>query len=392
MQRSQLSKRLDDVRKSLSLAESSVVVGLDPSLCEVEVNRIASDETARYILIKNQPSGGLCNDEIVIDGSVVEGRVLDTDGDGVSGNNDAVDTNYSDTVHTSSDRVGISSDKAATSNDILYNRIDSKVDTIRHMVDTESDTVGTSGDRVVNIGNDNMSTSNRRVHDNITDVITDDTVDTLVYNADDNASEPSLKRDCVNNISTSIVKDTTSYEADINDDKVSDTTELTSNKVDITGDITENRLIVTDDKMDVQCDKVDTQYDEVDTLCDNKVGTIDNAPCNKVTIPDNKFNTDVDKVDTKEIKASHMTTEQIISEMRDTTKVDGSTTEYSVPHTLELERTHKQPSQEVHDDIVTVQPDPVSNEVEIITSDSDSGMSLSLSQFPHYLHTPLSPL
>ena len=404
MQRSQLSKRLDDVRKLLSLAESSVVVGLDPSLCEVEMNRIASDETARYILIKNQPRGGLSSDEIVVDGSIVEDRILDTDSDRVGSNSDIVDINDSNTVHTSSDRVDISSDKAVTSSDILHNRVDSKVDTVSHMVDTESDTVGTSGDRVVNIGNDNMSTSNRSACDDITDA----TVDTVV--ADDKDNNSSHKRDYVN-IATDIVKDKISDKADLNDDKVnirSDTTELTDNKVDITdgkksttGDMAKNKLIVTDDKLDtqynIQCDKVDTQYDKVDIQYDkvdtqydkediqcDKVVTNDNTPCNEATMHDNKFDTDVDKVYTKEDKAIHIITEQIASRMKDTTKV-GETKPHSDQHTLELEITHEQPPQEAHDSISAVQADPVSNEVEIMTSDSDSGMSLSL---PYYLHTP----
>ena len=391
MERSQLSKRLGDVRKSLSLAESSAMVGLDPSLCEVEVNRIASDETARYILIKNQPGGGLYTDS-----GIAQDRVLDTDGDRVDSYSDTVDISNSNIVDTSNDRVDIDSDKVVTCGDY---RTDLKGDSVSDI--TGEGTACTSSDRVANTANDIVSAH-------------DDTVDDNVVYIDDD--KPNLEKSHVNIITASSVKETTiceTYDSKVNtdNDTISGEVDIIDYKESITCDKIGTGVIVTDDKVntlcdkadvrcdrgnipcdmrsdkmdilcdkadilcdrgDVPCDKVDMHSDKMDTLCDkagilcDKVATLSDEV---VTNDDTKVRTVVGNVDVN--KADVMENRAIASQTKQT--VDSAPN--PLQHALEPNGTCKQPEEaQVH--ILTAEGGTVSGEVELITSDSDSGMPL----------------
>ena len=387
MKRSQLSKRLDDVRKSLSLAESSAMVGLDPSLCEVEVNRIASDETARYILIKNQPSGGLYTD-----GGVAQDRALDTGGDRAGGDSDTMD------INNSNERVDIGSNKVVTSDDY---QTDLKGDSISDI--TSNDTVGTSSGIIASTANDIGSIHDDRVYDNV--VCIDD-------------DKPNPKKDHVIIITADSIQEAAICKTD--DSKVSTDSDTISDKVhlidyseNITFDKTEAEVIVADgkagilcDKRDIPCSKVDILSDKVDTPCDktdiilcdkgympcDKVDMLSDKVCDKAdilcdkadtlsdkmvtnnstqvtTVVSSKLDVDVSKTDAIENRAIANQTKQTI----DATKANEEPN--SLQLALEPEETRKQP-EEAQDLMLTAEAGTVSGEVELITSDSDSGMSL----------------
>ena len=339
------------------------MVGLDPATCEVEVNRIASDETARYILIKNQPNSNMSNDEIVVDSGVVEERM--------DAGNDRVDTN-GDRVDTGGDTVDISDDKVVTSGDIRHDRGDPKGDTAGDTVHNSSDTPGGNDDREISIHSDSEDTKNKMENDmmsrdmNIRNV----TIDDVVYITDDKPGDSTDHSNSKINTITDNIEDTISYEVDTDGDKVdinsdvvgvnSDTVGLTSDKVDVTdynkkatGDTVDTKATTKDDKMDTYNKKVDAQ-------------------CNKVTMVDEKFDAVVDKVDTTENKGgiNSTTTKQVTSEAREITIVGATKTESQ--HTPAPERTSKQP-EKGRDDNLLQSGAPVSNEVEIMSSDSDSG-------------------
>ena len=386
MQRSQLSKRLEDVRKSLSLAESSAMVELDPATCDVEVNRIASDETARYILIKNQPSNsGICRDDIVHMVHIED--QVNTDGDKLNTNSDKVDG--------SADKVAISDDTG----DIGHSRVDSKCDTTVNMVDTVSDalhtnddTPGTKSDKGVNISKDNMDTrnkmeSNMMSHNNSNINTRDATTDVAILITDDNGDKPSNRREHTKSkicVTVDTVEDTVVCDVDTNNDKVdinSDTVEVTNEKMDkteynsevVTDNTIDTALTATDKQLDTYCDKTDAHCDKVDIQSD------------KVIVTDKKvkkLNADVDNVQLTVNKedTSHLTTEEMTSEVSDITILEVNNTEsHSHQHTAaKPERTVMRPGVE-HDDVVALSANTahVSSEVEIMSSDSNSGMSFS---------------
>ena len=331
------------------------MVELDPATCEVEVNRIASDETARYILIKNQPSNsGICSDEIMHMVHVED--QVDTDGD-------KPDTN-SDKVDGSGDKVAISDDTV----DIECSRMDSKSNTPVNVMDSGSDTPATNGDipatngdtpatngdipaingdkGVMNISKDNIDTKNKiesniTSHDNRNINTSDATNDAVICIIDGNDEKSSNRREHAKSkvdITIGTVGDAVICEVDSNGDKVdinSDTVEVPSNKVDmteyndkaITDDTMDTALTATDDQLDIHCDKTDTYHNKVDTQCD------------KVTVTDKKFDIDVEIVDitvNKGDDTSHSTTKQMTSEVSDIRALGINNTCYSIHTSTQL--------------------------------------------------------
>jgi len=258
VQRSQLSKRLDDVRKSLSLAESSTVVGLDPNSCQVEVSRIASDESARYILIKSQ-GGGVDN--------VLSSDVTASD-------------NVLMNVTESSREVNTVDDKLSDA--ISHNRISNKM-----VLDDSSNesSINDINDDVVDITGDKCS---NRTCDMLRDKV-DDIVGTTSIGGDRNAGK-------FNDSNVDILDmaakegDTNISKVNIDDDKLS----ITSGK-----DTSSNGVIIDDDKIDFVCSTSrDFTASKVETGSTNKDDIISDTvdqDSDKGEITISKVNTAVEK-------------------------------------------------------------------------------------------------
>jgi len=243
VQRSQLSKRLDNVRKSLSLAESSAVVGLDPNSCQVEVNRIASDESARYILIKSQGSGSV--DNVMDSDTVASDRMLVS----VTEDNrevNTIDAKLLDTIHVSYDMMDRSSDKALlddSGNESSIDDIDNNVVDITGDKGSSNKTCDIFNDKIY----DEVGTTIKGADRN-TDIFADTGIDILdmanntnngKVNSDDgklsatsekDASSISVKVDTVN-LTYSTSSEMTGDKAEASkDDIISDTVDQDSEK------------------------------------------------------------------------------------------------------------------------------------------------------------------
>ena len=276
--------------------------------------------------------------------------------------------------------MDISNDKVVTSGIIRHYRVDPKGDTTGDTVHNSSDTLGGNDDREISIHSDSVDTKNEMENNMMSrDMnIRNGTIDDVVYITDDKPGDNTDHSNSKINTITGNIEDIISYEVDTDGDKVdinsdvvgvnSDTVGLTSDKVDVTdynekatGDTVDTKATVKDDKVDIHCDKMDAYFDK----------TVD-VQCNKVTMVNEKFDAVVDEVDTTENKGgiNSTTTEQVTSEARDITIVGATKTESQ--HTPAPERTSKQP-EKGHDDNLLQSGAPVSNEVEIMSSDSDSG-------------------
>ncbi|XP_065887210.1 DNA excision repair protein ERCC-5 homolog isoform X2 [Dysidea avara] len=257
VQRSQLSKRLDDVRKSLTLAESSAVVGLDPNSCQVEVNRIASDETARYILIKSQGGGGgvdnvgsdVISSDNVSENETEGNRELDTNDD------KSLDTTSHDAVDITNDKIALndSSNEGSTDNaaDITGDKGGDRACDI--LIDEKvGNTIASKG------GNRNTDKFNSQ-HDTNVDILDmgDNKADTNVTKVDTDGDTTSDKDDSISAKVNAIGDDKIDLTCDISSTTTSDRpdTNITTNMISDTVDLDSDNKEAVVTKVSTKVDK-----------------------------------------------------------------------------------------------------------------------------------------
>ena len=272
VQRSQLSKRLDDVRKSLSLAESSTVVGLDPNSCQVEVSRIASDESARYILIKSQ---GVGVDNVLSSDATASDNVLMNVTES-SREVNTVDVNLSDTIshiRTNDEMVLDEMVLDDSSNESSIN-------------DVNDDVVDITGDKC----------SNRTCRDKVDDIVgtnsiggdqnagkfNESNIEMATKEGDTNASKVNIDDD---KLSATSGKDASSIGVIIDGDKIDFTCstfrDFTASKVE-TGNINKDAII--NDTVDQDSDKGEVTISQVNTTVEKSGNTLDMDDTNVVCI------------------------------------------------------------------------------------------------------------
>ena len=76
IRRSHLSRKLQNVRKTLNLSQSASLGITEEQGLEVESSHIASSEERRYILIKRKDLGYLSQEDVAEDSDLIEGGLM----------------------------------------------------------------------------------------------------------------------------------------------------------------------------------------------------------------------------------------------------------------------------------------------------------------------------